>query len=98
MRITVKTGAANKFAPDVTDDLLTTTEAALERGKMELYSQVDAYLTTLNLPMTTLIETGELVEVHNLQTNEVYRGLVTSVSINITELDISQTVELERPA
>lgn len=98
MRITVKTGAANKKAPDITDELLTTTEAALERGRTELYNEMNAYLTTLQLPFKQLMPTGSLCEVHNLANNEVYRGKITSISIAISENGIDQRIEVEHPA
>lgn len=97
MRITVKTGAADKIAQEITDELLTTIDAQRERGRSYLYGQADAYLNTLAMPLKTMAETGQLAEIHDLAHGEAYRGKVTSISISVVGARIDQRIDVERP-
>ena len=97
MRITVKTGTADKPAPDIDDSLLSSTDSMIARGKSELYGSVDAYAHAVTMPMQNMINTGELGEVIDYQYGETHRGKVESVSIDITPAGININIDLERP-
>lgn len=97
MRITVKTGTADKPAPDITDDLLSSTESMIARGKAELYGSVDAYRHGISMPLQNMINTGELGEVIDTKYGETHRGKVEAVAIEITAQSIDIKIDLERP-
>lgn len=97
MRITVKTGNADKPAPDITDSLLGSTESMIARAKSELYGSVDAYMHSVSMPLQNMINTGELGEVIDSQYGETHRGKVNGVSIDIGETSIDLRVDMERP-
>jgi len=97
MRITVKTGTADKPAPDITDSLLSSTESMLARGKSELFGSVDAYNHGVSMPLQNMINTGDLGEVIDYQYGESYRGKVEAVAINISQTSIDIKIDLERP-
>lgn len=98
MRITVKTGAADRPAPDITDALLSSTESKLERGKAELYGAVDSYISTVALPLQTMMNTGKLVEIHDYQYGTQYTGKIEGIAIDISPQNIEIKIDVERPA
>jgi len=97
MRITVKTGAGDKPAPELTDSLLSSTASMIARGKSELYGSVDAYKHSLSMPLQNMINTGEIGEVIDYQYGESYIGKVESVAIDISPTDIDINIDVERP-
>ena len=98
MRITVKTGTEDKPAPDITDSLLSSTESMLARGKTELFGAADAYRHGVSMPLQSMINTGEIGEIHDYKYGESYRGKVEGVSIDIAPAGINITIDVERPA
>lgn len=96
MRITLKTGNGDKPAPDITDPLLSSTDSMIARGKAELYGSVDAYQQGVNMPLQSLVTTGEIGEIVDSKYGETYRARVESVAIDITESGIDLKIDLER--
>lgn len=98
MRITVKTGNADKPGPDITDNLLSSTESLIARGKSALFGSVDAYQHTVLMPLQTLFKTGQIAEIQDNQYGESYRTKVEGVTIEIDENGIDIKLDMERPA
>ena len=95
-----------KQKTEVVDQLITDTDAGLERGRVELSDTGYQELITLDLPLTPesqqpgLLEPGALLQVEEGE-NNIWRGLVVSVSItanqsNSAGLSIDQKITLER--
>jgi len=98
MRITIARKTQNNPAPAVTEKLLSTQQAMIERGKTELYSNgEDVNIHNLSMPLQSLIKTGEIVEVQDTDQGEVWRAKNTATSISISANGINQTTSLERP-
>lgn len=101
MRITVKTGAGQSPAPDITDDLLSSQEAMIARGKAFLFASIDARQQTISMPLQSMINTGEVGSVTDNEYDKKYIGKVTGVSIDIDgssdEPSIDLKVDIEVP-
>ncbi len=98
MRITVRraTSVENQ-APVITEKLLTTREAAVERGKQELDEQGgNRSVYRLNMPLTKLVLPGSLVEVQDSEQGESWRGKCVSVSLTVKRGSVSQGLGIER--
>ncbi|RLA16985.1 MAG: hypothetical protein DRQ62_15470 [Gammaproteobacteria bacterium] len=98
MRITVKTAEQDKPAPPITDSLLSSVEPALQRGKSYLYESGGAYLSTVNMPLQDMINTGSLVRVHDYKYGTEYTGKVQGVAISIAGASININIDIESPA
>ncbi len=98
MRITVRRSAdLENQAPVITDKLLTTREAAVERGRQELDEQGgNRSVYQLNLPLTKLVLPGALVEVQDSSLGESWRGKCVSVSLTVKRGSVSQGLGIER--
>ena len=98
MRITVKRAVLieNK-APVISEKLLTTREAALERGRQELDEQGGhRSVYRLNMPLTKLVLPGSLVEVQDSSQGESWRGKCVSLSLTVKRGSVSQSLGIER--
>ena len=98
MRITVRREALlQNQAPVITEKLLTTREAAVERGRNELdeHGQNRA-VYRLNMPLTKLVLSGQLVEVQDSSQARNWIGKCTSVSLTVKRGSISQGLGIER--
>lgn len=92
------------YMPMITDQLLTDLEACRQRGESELSTSSGIKLDmSLTLPVLTgvdepgVIDVGKLVEVHDTSPlDEVWRGMVTGVSIESNFVKVRQTITLER--
>jgi len=96
MRITVKTGKADKPAPDITDSLLSGAASMIARGTSELRGSVDAYSHAVSMPLQNMINTGDIGKVIDYQYGEKYKGKVEAVAIDITQTGIDIKIDLER--
>ena len=98
MRITVKRQAnIENQAPVITEKLLTTREAAVERGKQELDELGgNRSVYRLNMPLTKLVLPGQIVEVQDSSQGESWRGKCVSVSLTVKRGSISQGLSIER--
>ena len=98
MRITVRRSAdLENQAPVITEKLLTTREAAVERGKQELDEQgANRAVYKLNMPLTKLVLPGSLVEVQDSSQAENWIGKCVSVSLTVKRGSVSQGLGIER--
>ena len=98
MRITVKRKASvESQAPVITEKLLTTREAAVERGRQELDEQgQNRSVYRLNMPLTKLVLPGSLVEVQDSSFGESWRGKCVSISLTMKRGSVSQGLSIER--
>ena len=98
MRITVRRSAdLDSQAPVITEKLLTTREAAVERGRNELDEQgQNRAVYRLNMPLTKLVLPGQLVEVQDSSQGESWRGKCVSVSLTVKRGAVSQGLGIER--
>ena len=98
MRITVKRAAITENqAPVITEKLLTTREAAIERGRQELDEQGGhRSVYRLNMPLTKLVLPGQLVEAQDSSQGESWRGKCVSVSLTVKRGSVSQGLGIER--
>ena len=98
MRIAVKRQASvENQAPVITDKLLTTREAAVERGKQELDEQGgNRSVYRLNMPLTKLVLPGSLVEVQDSSLGESWCGKSVSVSLTVKRGSVSQALGIVR--
>ena len=98
MRITVKRAAdIENQAPIITEKLLTTREAAVERGRNELDEQGGhRSVYRLNMPLTKLVLPGSLVEVQDSSQGVNWRGKCVSVSLTVKRGSVSQGLGIER--
>ena len=96
--IFVTRGAGDKRGEDIVDPLLSTVEAQLARGTMEL----DANSTTPQTVNTTIVYRsgvglGQLVEVHDAIQGQSYRGKITGVSHRIGSGAVVSMLDIVRP-
>ncbi len=98
MRIKVKRAAeVENQAPLITEKLLTTREAAVERGRNELDEQGgNCSVYRLNMPLTKLVLLGSLLEVQDSSQAENWIGKCVSVSLTVKRGSISQGLGIER--
>ena len=102
MRATIKLkGVADLSpAPDVTDELLSSTESFIARGESVLFGSADAYINTISVPLQLMMNTGELVKIQDNEYGKEFVGKITGVKIDINsaeiggEIDITIDVEL----
>lgn len=91
--------AADKLASLITDPLITTSEAALQRGLAVLGAGGPKHLVQIELPILTgagqpgVLDVGQLVQVN---ATSPWRGRVRSVSVNATMPKARQTINIER--
>jgi hypothetical protein len=82
-----------------TDELITSVEAAQQRGLATLGKSGPQYAISLELPVLTgagqpgVIDVGKLVQINE---STPWRGRVRSVSVNATMPTARQTITLER--
>ena len=77
--------------------ILTTEPAMTERGRNELDEhQFSKIIYTCTAPVNHDIIPGHTIEVQNVKTGQLWRGKVVSVSINIGDPKIDQTLKIER--
>lgn len=95
MRITVKTGDASSQAADITDEMLSSAESMLARGKAFLFSSSDAYLQSVSMPLQNMISTGQIGSVSDNQFGTKYTGKVTGVSIDIDGSSQQPSIDLK---
>lgn len=99
----------SSLAPAITNALLATDDAAIERGRIELcrggariFNTYVTPLVAVNASGMRLREVGELVAVDEAELDDnAYNGLITSVQIvgartGVGELTVYQTLEVER--
>ena len=98
MRITVRRSAElENQAPVITEKLLTTREAAIERGRNELDEQgQNRSVYRLNMPLTKLVLPGSLVEVQDSEQAVNWKGKCESVSLTVKRGSVSQGLGIER--
>lgn len=91
--------AADKLSPMVTDQLITHTDAARQRGLSILGAAGHKYAVSLDLPVLTgagqpgVLDVGQLVQVN---TTVPWRARVRSVNVQAKQPSLRQTVTLER--
>lgn len=91
--------AADQLASLVTDPLITTQEAALQRGLSVLGAAGPKHLVSIDLPVLTgagqpgVLDVGQLVQVN---TATPWRGRVRSVGVNARMPSVRQSVQIER--
>ena len=98
MRIAVRRSAETvNQAPVITEKLLTTREAAVERGRQELDEQgANRSVYRLNMPLTKLVLPGQLIEVQDSEQAENWIGKCVSVSLTVKRGSVSQGLSIER--
>lgn len=97
MRILVAQDTNYNPAPPVTERLLSSVGALTARGKTEIYSNGgDVNNHSLNMPLQAIIYTGQIVTVDDNEQGEQWRGKATSVQLEITQVGIRQTINVER--
>jgi len=84
-------------APDITDDLLSSTMVMVARGASVLFGSTDAYLHSVSMPLQNMINTGELGKIQDFQFGEEFIGKVEAVSIDISSVSIDIKLDIERP-
>ena len=98
--VTIRYGG-DRTGDDITDSLLSTDAAKVERGRAELDTNAQPMQdTSLGLVYRPGVRPGQLVEVHDGAQGESYRGKVTSVSYRVrggSRPDVSLDVGLVRP-
>lgn len=100
-RRVVRGGTAGEIlAEQVTDDLITAHEAAVERGRSILGGGGAQAQVSLSMPILTggtlpgVLQVNQLLEV--IEPQENWRGLVRAVSVRASMEEVSQTVRVER--
>ena len=83
--------------PDIVDDLMTTEQVALERGRNELdQKQFSRSIYICTLPLNEDISPGDIVEVQENAAADVWIGKVTGVTINVADPAITHTLRIDR--
>lgn len=100
--VQVVRGAGDKAGTDIADSLLTTNEAARERGRVEIDSACsNRQSVTITGPLLQYIQPGALVAVLETEV-EQYNAQVTGWDLRITRdgtsIEADQTVTVERVA
>jgi hypothetical protein len=100
MRIEVFRSPGDRTGPEINDSLISTDEAARERGRIEIdRNSTPRELVTLNLPLTAWVQPGLLAEIQDADGGS-WRGLVTGCSLVIgrdgDNMTAEQVVTLER--
>ena len=95
--IVVQRDLGDKPGDDIISPLVTTTPVAIDRGRQVLDSQdfrvSDERLTVL---FRTGVELGQLVEVHNQERNEKWRGKISSIRHTVQSGRILTVLDVER--
>jgi hypothetical protein len=102
MRVDVIRGAGDRVGPDISDSLLTTEVAAIERGRVEIErNSTPRDLVSLSLPLGNWIAPGVLVAVED-RDGKNWRGMVIGCSLSVSRDQGSVTaetrLEIEREA
>ena len=98
MRITVRRAAEiENQAPVITEKLLTTREATVERGRQELDEHGgNRSIYRLNMTLTKLVLPSSLVEIQDSGLGESWLGKCVSVSLTVKRGSVSQGLDIER--
>lgn len=101
MRVEVIRGSGDRTGPDISDALLCTEAAAIERGRIEIdRNSTPRELVSLTVPLT-YIAPGSLVEVADSE-SAPWRGLVTGCRLtwrrDIDSLTAESELNIEREA
>lgn len=97
--IIVERPPANRTGPDITDPLLVTEAAALERGRTEIDANCsDRATVSVSGPHRRWVRPGALVEFHGRRST--WRGIVTRCALTITRdgdnFTATRSLEIER--
>lgn len=97
MRIKVARFDDNNAADLIVDELLSTELAMRERGRNELdEQQFSRSIYSISLPLNHDMRPGQIIEVNELESGEVWRGKVQSVSLSVNSPRITQTIKVDR--
>ncbi|HNC99106.1 MAG TPA: hypothetical protein PKW90_23425, partial [Myxococcota bacterium] len=80
--IIVERSPANRTGPEITDALLTSEAAAVERGRCEIDAATPVVVETLTGPHRRWIAPGSLLRFHGRR--DAWQGIVTRCSLTIS--------------
>lgn len=87
--------AGNISGPNVTDALLSTLTAKLERGRVEMDQHaLPSRVVSLDIVYRPNLRLGQIVEVHDDLQGGMYRGKITSISHVSGPVATTTTIEL----
>lgn len=101
IKITVQRGLGDNPGPDITEALLTSEVAALERGRVEIdKNSTSRVMVSASGPYRAWLPPGSLVEYHGRRSS--YRALVRRCALTLTRdgdnFSATRSIELEREA
>lgn len=97
--VTVQRAPGDKQGPDITDPLLTSDQAAVERGRNEIDAQCSNRSTvSCTGPHRLFVRPGLIVEYQGLR--ETWRGMVRRCALTVTRdgdsFSADRSLEIER--
>lgn len=95
--VIVQRGAGNRPGQDIFEPLLSSVPAAVARGRSEIDVHSDLQTVSLSIVYRSGLEKGQLVEVHDDFTGEVWRGKIVGVQHTVVEDEISTELTILRP-
>jgi hypothetical protein len=92
--IIVERPPADRQGDDISDDLLTSATAAVERGRNEIDASCsNRELISSSGPLKDFIRPGALIEVGDME-QQVWRGMVKSVAITVDRTEESFAADI----